>query len=221
MIDSEGVGGVTIRTLPQFIAYPTTVAFYQLGLFDIAILLLYRKNMSRQIDRPRLSIWTAVATAVAFFLAINFCNSELLLPHATHSSHSHDHHEGNREHQTPSHEDTSCCQSIRAIITSKDAFRLVNQSNPLFELSSLRPLWSTFSLVKPLRVVSGLSPPTRAPTPRQPCPSLCSRLVEALGKSKSFSNPSTQEDSYVLDISSVLAYVIPHGERGVDRRRLW
>ena len=117
----------------------------------------------------------AIVMVFVFFAASNYCNVEALIPHACHSEaadhhemataeHDHDAHD---EQSAPHHDETAaaCCKAIQAVVATPTHINL--HTIRLAHALPMGSLW-TGSLVEPLRLASGLSPPSREPPPKLP-----------------------------------------------------
>ena len=92
--------------------------------------------------------WIAGFSVLAFFLAINFCSAEALIPHA--------------------HDDASlCCNTIQAIAASKLNVQLPPLTKWLLVSLDVKSL-GTSLLVESAGLASGLSPPPRTAIPALP-----------------------------------------------------
>ncbi len=128
---------------------------------------------SRVPHQPLLAL-IAAFSAVAFFLASNYCNVEAFVPHA-HPEESPSHAAADRHDphgdSTPNHdnhdETTFCCDTIQAITASRFDVQLHPITNWILTSLELKSIWVD-SLIGLPGLASGLSPPARAPTPTVP-----------------------------------------------------
>ena len=123
-------------------------------------------------QRKAIYAWTAIVMSVAFFWAMNYCNVEAFTAHSPDSQTSDqtapaERHDGDSPAPNHRNEAVMCCTAIQAIMASRFEFQL--SSSATWQLHPLVPqsLWLV-SLLEPSRTTSGLSPPTREPTPAGP-----------------------------------------------------
>lgn len=113
--------------------------------------------------------YTTLACGAIFLWAIIYCQLDAFVPHPGESSHQ----EASAEHQdgtlpTPGHDEASLhCNTVQSLIALKFDVLLNPVTAQPFQATALESLQPD-AFGEPFRLASGLSPPTRAPTPRTP-----------------------------------------------------
>ena len=116
---------------------------------------------------PQFSACLAIVCSVAFVLASNYCNIEALAGDGAHHETTGEHH--NENAPASGHDEaTVCCDALQAVLASKLDVRLCPVTSWLSHPLALKSLRPDALLVEAAHLATGLSPPTREPTPRTP-----------------------------------------------------